>query len=157
MMETLEQMLVRHEAERLLPYLDCCSKFWRACQCTEKGKLTIGVGRNIEDVGLTQAESRMLLNGDIARVKSELDQALPWWREHPQVVQDVLVNLGFNLGVLTPPGKAKLLTFTGTLGFIRSRRYADAASNLEKTLWHKQVKSRALEIETALRVAEKEA
>lgn len=150
-METLEQALIRHEGERLLPYLDCCSKPWRACLCTEKGKLTIGVGRNIEDVGITQAESRMLLAQDIARVKSELDQALPWWREHSQVVQDVLVNLGFNLGVLTPPGKAKLLTFTGTLGFIRSRRYADAAMNLEKTLWHKQVKGRAIEIETALR------
>lgn len=156
MSDPLIETLVRHEGERLKPYVDCCSKSWRECRCTEKGKLTIGVGRNLDDVGVSLNESRYLLENDLGRVRAELDEAVPWWREKPLVVQDVLINLGFNLGVLTPPGKAKLLTFTETLSLIRSGRYAAAADNLTRTLWHKQVGRRALELEAALRAVREE-
>lgn len=147
---SLIEMLVRHEGERLKPYVDCCSKSWRDCRCVNKGKLTIGVGRNLEDVGITLNESRYLLENDMGRVRRELDEAVPWWRETPISVQVVLLNLGFNLGVLTPPDTAKLLTFTQTLSMIRSGRYVEAANNLKKTLWHKQVGTRAEELEELL-------
>lgn len=44
-----EQMLIRHEGLKLKPY-----------QCTA-GKLTIGVGRNIEDMGITEDEAIYML------------------------------------------------------------------------------------------------
>lgn len=149
--DQLKAELTRHEAKRAKPYLDCCGRFWRECTCIEKGKLTIGVGRNLDDVGLRDDEIDHLLTNDIARVRAELDQSLPWWREAPEAVQGVIVNLGFNLGVLTPPGKAKLLMFTQTLNLMKSGRYAQAADNLTKTLWHRQVKGRAIELENILR------
>lgn len=156
MNDPLTDTMIRHEGERLKPYVDCCSKSWRECQCTHKGKLTIGVGRNLDDVGLSANESRYLLENDLGRVRVELDTALPWWREKPVAVQDVLINLGFNLGVLTPPGQAKLLTFTQTLNLLKSGRYAAAADNLSRTLWHKQVGRRAMELESVLRTVTEE-
>lgn len=146
MTETLEEMIERHEGTRLFPYVDCCGKSWRSCVCVNKGKLTIGVGRNLDDVGISADEAQVLLGHDVARVQRELDEALPWWREQPQAVQDALTDLGFNLGVLTPHDKAKLLTFTFTLSLIRSGRYEDAAANLQKTPWFKQVGQRGPEI-----------
>lgn len=52
---TIQHQLIRHEGERLKPYMDCCGKSWRDCQCIDKGKLTIGVGRNLADVGGAQS------------------------------------------------------------------------------------------------------
>ena len=49
----LRQMLTLHEGVRLKPYL-----------CTA-GKTTIGVGRNLDDVGITREEADMMLDGDI--------------------------------------------------------------------------------------------
>jgi lysozyme len=66
--KTLIDELVRDEGMRTKPY-----------HCTA-GKLTIGVGRNIEEVGITEEEARYLLENDLGRVRDELDQALPWWR-----------------------------------------------------------------------------
>lgn len=137
---TIQDQLLKHEGLRLFPYKDSA------------GKLTIGVGRNLDEVGITKNEALYLLDNDIGRVRAELDDALPWWRELDLIRQQVMIDLGFNLGVLTPPEKAKLLTFTHTLDLIQSGRYAEAADNLTKTLWHTQVGSRALELETMLRM-----
>ena len=52
MTELIEQ-LKRHEGIKLTPY-----------KCTSD-KLTIGVGRNLEDVGISEQEAEMLLQNDI--------------------------------------------------------------------------------------------
>ena len=44
-MKTIEEQLILHEGLRLKPYRDTV------------GKLTIGVGRNLDDVGITRAEA----------------------------------------------------------------------------------------------------
>jgi lysozyme len=59
-------MLIRHEGLRLKPYRDA------------KNKLTIGVGRNVDDAGITREEALMLLNNDIATVRREIERAFPW-------------------------------------------------------------------------------
>ena len=146
--EALRETLTRHEGRRLFAYLDCCGKPWRQCPCIEKGKLTIGVGRNLDDVGLSDNEVDYLLDNDLGRVRMDLDAALPWWREHSEAIQHVLINMTFNLGM------RKFQTFVETLGYIRLKHYRQAADNLRKTLWHRQVKSRALEIEAVLDAAE---
>jgi len=138
--ETIQDQLLRHEGLRRFPYKDSA------------GKWTIGVGRNLDEVGITKNEALYLLDNDLGRVRAELDQALPWWRELDLIRQQVMIDLGFNLGVLTPPETAKLLTFTHTLDLIKSGRYAAAAENLTKTKWHSDVGVRALELEAMLRM-----
>ena len=127
MSELLNELLIRHEGLRLTPYRDT------------KGLLTIGVGRNLDEVGLTKDEALLLLSNDLERVRCELDQALPWWNKLGEVREAVLISLGYNLGVLTPPGKAKLLTFSHTLDLIKNARYAEAADRLLTLPWADQV------------------
>lgn len=147
----IQHQLIRYEDLRLFPYLDCCGKPWRECLCIVKGKLTIGVGRNLDEVGITKNEALYLLDNDLGRVRAELDQALPWWRELDEIRQRVMLDMGFNLGVLTPPATAKLLTFGHTLDLLKHGHYAEAADNLTKTKWHTDVGIRALELEAMLR------
>ncbi len=48
------------------------------------GKITIGVGRNLEDLGISDDEAEYLLDNDIERVFEELDTNIAWWRTLPE-------------------------------------------------------------------------
>lgn len=65
-MTQLEAMLRLHEGEKLLPY-----------KCTA-GKLTIGVGRNLEARGISKDESDLMLRNDIALCVSDM-QTFDWF------------------------------------------------------------------------------
>ena len=127
-MDNIVDMLIRHEGLKLKPYRDTV------------GKLTIGVGRNLDDLGLTENEARYLLENDLGRIRCELDDALPWWRalDHPR--QTVLLNMAFNMGV------PRLLTFTKFLHALAHGEYQTAAGEMLDSLWAKQVHRRAVEL-----------
>jgi lysozyme len=114
-----------HEGERLKPY-----------RCTA-GKLTIGVGRNLEDRGITAEESAYLLGNDIARFEAELFRALPWASSLDDVRQRVLLDMAFNMGM------AGLLTFKNTLATIKAGDFEKAAGMMLESKWAKQVGQRA--------------
>ena len=124
-MRSLTEQLVQHEGLRQNPYY-----------CTA-GKLTIGVGRNLEAVGISKAEAMFMLENDIIRVMSELDEHLPWWRNLSQVRRHVLVDMAFNLGIFG------LLKFQKTLKAIQDERWADAAIEMLDSRWAQQVGQRA--------------
>lgn len=124
-MNTLLAELKRDEGVRLKPYTDTV------------GKLTIGVGRNLTDVGISDDECTALLQNDVARTVAALDKSLPWWRSLDPVRQRVLVNMAFNLGM------AGLLTFKNTLSAMQSGAYAAAASGMLASKWAVQVGARA--------------
>lgn len=141
--------LIRDEAIRLKPYVDCCGRDWRACvarpckdaQEGRRGKLTIGCGRNLDDVGISREEAFLLLDegptNDLDRTLVPLAAALPWWPALDGVRKRVLANMGFNMGVST------LLTFHETLHAIADGDYGKAADQMLASLWAKQVGPRA--------------
>lgn len=114
-----------HEGERLRPY-----------RCTA-GKLTIGVGRNLEDRGITAEESAMLLSNDISREERDLLAALPWAAKLSEVRQRVLLDMSFNMGL------QGLLQFKRTLAAIEAGRYQQAAGMMLDSRWAQQVGQRA--------------
>ena len=81
--EKLKDQLILHEGLELKPY-----------RCSA-GYLTLAVGRNIEELGITEDEARYLLDNDILRVSKELDDNIPWWRDLSEVRQRVLLDLCF--------------------------------------------------------------
>ena len=125
--------LRRDEGVRSKPYQDSV------------GLTTIGVGRNLDGVGLSDDEIDYLLNNDMTRVIADLDRALPWWRQLTPARQLAMANLCFNLGI------TKLLGFKNTLRFMAQRDYARAADNLLASLYAKQVGQRATRIADAIR------
>jgi lysozyme len=121
----LAKTLGRDEGLRLKPY-----------RCTA-GKLTIGIGRNLDDRGISKAEAAVMFQNDLDGAVAELDRALPWWRELNAVRQEVLINMAFNLGM---PG---LLKFVNTLAAVQRGDYERAAKGMRVSLWARQVGSRA--------------
>lgn len=123
--ELLRAELVRDEGLRLKPY-----------RCTA-GKLSIGVGRNLDDVGISKSEALAMLDADIERTAAELDRRLPWWRHLDEVRQRVVLNMAFNLGV------SGLIGFRRTLAAISAGKFEDAASEMLRSKWAEQVGERA--------------
>jgi lysozyme len=117
-----------HEGERLKPY-----------RCTA-GKLTIGIGRNLEDRGITAEESAYLLGNDIDHHWRELLRALPWVASLDSVRQRVLLDMAFNLGI------TGLLGFKNTLATIQAGNYQRGAEMMLQSKWAGQVGQRAVRL-----------
>lgn len=126
--ELLRRQLIRDEGLRLKPYKDTV------------GKVTIGVGRNLDDKGISEDEAAMLLDNDIDEHVADLDKHLPWWRGMDDRRQNALANMAFNLGI------TRLMLFTQTLDNLKRGDYEAAAAGLPLTLWYKQVGRRAVRI-----------
>ena len=83
----LEADLKRDEGVRNFPYL-----------CTQD-KLTIAVGRNLDDVGLSDDEVDYLLRNDIERVINQLYAKIPHFGDFTEPRQRALANMAFQLGI----------------------------------------------------------
>jgi lysozyme len=123
--DQLAAQLVIDEGCKLKPYRDTV------------GKLTIGIGRNLDDVGISQAEAVALLGADISKVSAQLDSTLPWWREMSDRRQQVLANMAFNMGINS------LLTFKNTLAAMKAGDYRATAAGMRASKWAGQVGARA--------------
>ena len=128
--------LKRDEGVKLKPY-----------KCTA-GKLTIGVGRNLDDVGITEAEAEMLLKHDFDRVFNELTDSLGWFASAPFKVQLGLVNMCFNLGLPRFRGFKKMLAA------LERGDYAEAADEALESHWARQVGDRAIRIAALFRACQ---
>ena len=135
-MASLEDQLITHEGLELKPY-----------QCTAD-KLTIGVGRNIEDRGITEDEARYLLKNDIKIVEDELVSKKPMVAELDAVRQRVLVDMGFNLGIPT------LLKFQNMWLAIEQEDFIQASIEMMDSRWARQVGQRAHKLSEAMRIGE---
>jgi lysozyme len=135
--QQLREQLERHEGLRLKPYKDTV------------GKLTIGIGRNLDDKGISREEAFTLLDNDIAEVVRQLEQ-VDEYQALDEIRQTVLANLCFNVG------------FKGIIGFKRmwralaKRDYAAAAAEMLDSKWAKQVGRRATELAEIMRTGEVE-
>ena len=134
-MDTLRLMaeLERDEGRRLKIYFD------------SRGIPTIGIGRNLRSVGISDGEAEFMLGNDVARVVADLDQALPWWRKLDEDRQRVLANMAFNLGI------EGLCTFRHTLGAIERGDYTEASAAMLASLWAQQVGPRAVRLAARMR------
>ena len=132
-MSNLIAQLKRLEAVELKPY-----------KCTS-GKLTIGVGRNLEDIGITEQEAELLLLNDIGRVKQELvnDQ---WYMDLDPVRKYVIQS--FNLGYPT------LKKFQNMISSISQGDYETASKEMLNSRWSKQVGQRSIELAEQMRTGQ---
>lgn len=122
---TLKEQLILDEGMRLHPYDDTV------------GKMSIGVGRNLTDVGISKDEAMILLDNDINTAINSLDKSLTWWRTMNDVRQNVLVNMCFNMGVMG------LMKFKKALTAMEAGDYDTAANEMEDSAWYTQVGARA--------------
>ncbi len=134
LMDRIKEQLVRHEGLRLKPY-----------RCTA-GKLTIGIGRNLDDSGISQSEGYIMLINDIMNCEKQLQSRIPdIYNGLDEVRKSVLLNMCFNLGI------NGLLGFKNTLVFVKAGDWEQAANNMLVSRWAKQVGRRAIELSELMR------
>ncbi len=82
LLERIREQLLRHEGLRLKPY-----------RCTT-GKLTIGIGRNLDDCGISQKEAYAMLERDIVDCEQWLIDEIPEvYNKLEEVLKSVLLNM----------------------------------------------------------------
>jgi len=135
-MSKLIETLRRHEGVKNTLY-KCTSDKW-----------TIGVGRNLEDVGLSEEEIDMLLLNDIVRTKELMDDYIPWHSDLDEIRQEALINFVFNVGIGTT------MKFKNAMAALEEHDYDTAATEMLDSNWAKQVGSRAIEITQMIKTGE---
>ena len=127
-METLEEQLIRHEGYRQFPY-----------KCSA-GKLTIGIGRNIEERGISEDEAKYLLHNDIEACKIELNLLFPIVKVLNSSRYNVLINMCFNMGI------KRLNGFKKMWAALAVGDYDEAAKQMLDSKWAWQVGTRSVEL-----------
>jgi lysozyme len=126
---------------------------------------TIGIGRNLEDrgitkqeldeldiptidhiyeYGITEADAVYLATNDVQIVEEELLQAHPCVDRLDSVRQLILMDMAFNMGV------PRLCKFKKMWNAIHEEDYPTAAKEMLDSRWANQVKSRATKLANAM-------
>lgn len=126
--DDLKADLLRDEGLRLKPYADSL------------GIETIGIGRNLRDVGISEEEARHMLDNDIARVVARLDAEFPWWKSRSESTQRALANMAFQLGI------GGLEKFKTMLSCLQAGDYNGAKLAAFDSVWARQTPERAVRV-----------
>lgn len=129
----LRAQLVAHEGLRLHPYPDSV------------GKLTIGVGRNLSDDGISASEAMALLETDIDRTVTELQAHVPGFDTLADARQRALIDMAFNLGL------PRFLGFHDMLRCLAADDFDGAAAAMLASHWAAEVGPRAPQLAAMLR------
>lgn len=123
--QQLKNLLTTHEAYKQFPYVDTT------------GHLTIGIGRNLTNRGVSLSEALQLLNDDIDYFSQKLTSFLKFYDTLNEPRQMVLVDMCFNLGV------QGLLNFTHMMLALEATDFERAADEMLNSIWASQVGDRA--------------
>jgi len=151
--DKLMEKLVAHEGLRLQVYKDTL------------GIDTIGIGRNLQDrgiskeeldeldipsidhvyeYGITEADAMFLAQNDVQIVEEELLRAHPCVEKLDAVRQLILIDMAFNLGV------PRLCKFKKMWAAVHEEKFDVAAKEMLDSRWANQVKSRATKLANAM-------
>ena len=85
--DTIKALLIKHEGIKFKPYKDTV------------GKWTIGVGRNLDDKGISITEAMFLLQNDIDECERDLASKIfiGKFYEFPEDIQHVLIDMRLQL------------------------------------------------------------
>lgn len=130
--EAFQRHLIWAEGWRNKPYL-----------CTAE-KTSIGVGRNLDDRGLSDDEVMYLLTNDMTLAEKEA-KTLPYYAQLDEVRQLVVCDLVFNLGL------SRWLTFKRANAALEGHDYELAADEMVNSMWYTQTGRRAQRLVQAMR------
>ena len=125
--DKLIKQLKKHEGLELKPY-----------KCTSN-KLTIGIGRNLEDVGISEIEAEYLLMNDLDTYMTAA-KTYGWYNGLNDARKAVIVSMLFNMG------QTNFNKFLKMKQALDVGDYAEAAKQMLSSKWAKQVKGRAVEL-----------
>jgi lysozyme len=108
------------------------------------GKLTVGIGHNLTDNGVSDAVVNLMLEEDIADAEQVARAAVSSFDALSDVRKAVVVNMAFNLG-------SRITEFIRTIEAINEARFGDAADGMLASAWAKEVGVRATRLANMMR------
>ena len=109
------------------------------------GKKTVGYGRNLQDIGISEEEAEMLLKNDIYEATNQLLNAFPWMATFSDVRISAMINFTFNVGIGT------VRKFSNTIEYLKNEDWEAAADEMMDSKWAEQVGDRAIQITEQIR------
>ena len=146
MLEELADMLTADEGLRLKVYDDHNGDPIKKGSKVE-GYPTVGIGRELQNFGLSEDEARYLLMNDINRVLWEAE-AFEWWKLLNEPRKICVANMLFNLGL------TRFNKFKKFQAALNTESWSIAADEMMDSKWAKQVKTRAQRLEKIMRTGE---
>jgi lysozyme len=119
LIDRLSKQLTIEEGLRLQLYQDT------------KGLLTIGVGRNIQQVGIRADEAALMLSNDIAERVKFLSQ-YAWFTSESDVRKAAILDMSFM-------GEDRLLHFVNMIAALGRQDFTTAAAEVRNSQWYKDV------------------
>lgn len=133
--ETIKNQLIAHEGLRLKPY-----------KCTA-GKTTIGVGRNLDDVGISEREALIMLGNDIEACVKDLREIFDQFDVFHPNIQHVLIDMRFQLGMKGFLGFAKMIQA------VEHRDWPEMIVQMKDSAWYTQTTNRAEDLIQMIKAA----
>ena len=133
--QAFEDHLVWAEGEELQLYPD------------SEGILTIGVGRNIQEKGISKTTSRQMLQEDIDEALTDAGR-LDFFAALDPVRQLVIADMVFNMGL------PRVLRFKRMIAALKIGDYNLAAQEMTDSKWYRQVGRRAIKLVEAMKTGE---
>jgi len=131
----IKELLKRQEGFSRFLYDDC-------------GDQSVGFGRNLTQIGLSEEEAEFLLENDIRRVEKELER-FPWFENLNTVRRAATTSLNYNLGL------TRFLKFKKMIKALENGNWPSAAFEVyPNSRYAKQVPGRAYEISELIRWGE---
>lgn len=131
--QEIEEQLIKHEGfENKIYY---CSM----------GKPTIGVGRNIENYGLSEEEIYFMLRNDIKKCTQDLNLVFDNFNDFDDILQHALIDMRFNLGY------SGFRKFKKMIKAIKNKNLEEAAEEAIDSRWYHQVRGRSKSIVSMIR------
>ena len=124
----IKEQLINHEGLTLKPY-----------RCTAD-KLTIGVGRNIDDVGISEAEAMIMLGNDIDACVDDLWSMFADFNLFSENIQHVLVDMRFQLG------PKRFRGFRMMIRAIENQDWPEMIRQMKDSAWYGQTPNRARDL-----------
>lgn len=106
-----------HEGFRGYPYKDT------------KGLLTVGYGTLFP---LTKDEASLLLSWRLNKIIGRLDKKLPWLKQQPKEVREVIYEMSYQMGV------NGVIGFKDTLAYLKARDYKNASVEMLDSKWARE-------------------
>lgn len=110
--QKLKSLLISHEKYVQFPYFDTT------------GHITVGIGRNLSDRGVSTTEALQLLDDDLIYFTNKLIHYLPFFFDISENRKIALIDMCFNLGI------NGFLEFTKMLSAVERKDYQQASEEI---------------------------
>ena len=129
----LREVLTDHEGLKYKPY-----------KCTA-GKLTIGIGHNLDDRGVSPAVVDLMYDEDVTEVVADLKIIFTDFDDLPDDIQIVLADMRFQLGA------NRFRKFKKMIAAVKQSNWPEMIIQMKDSYWYKQTTNRANDLISMVR------